>query len=465
MARPARWMQNRGMDPTASAFHAHLTKLAAFRQAVYQQVFTRRRDAQFELLDALLLCGAAPSLAELALSPGFARAWPSAYAAVEYGRHDAAALRTLLVAQLPGAPRLCFALDGTAWPRPAARTLPDRQYCHSPTPAVVDPSIVVGIPYSILAWVPHAHRSWAPPLAVDPIPASGDALSVGLEQLRLLWAQRPADAGLWLVAADGLYSALRFWQGARPIVGQQGGVVTRLRGDRVLYSAPGAYAGHGRPRKHGPRFACAAPATWGDPQADETLVDAQWGQVRLRYGADLHDRRAAAGLLGGRRVEVHQERAQPPAALWLSWLGAVVTPETIWRAYECRWSIEPRMHFRKAELGWTQPRVQPGAMSSWTGLVTVAVWIVYLAWGVGAAKRQPWQRAGGPATPGQVRAGLGGILQQVGSPVRPPRPRGKAPGWPAGRARQRLPRHPVVKKGPPRAKTGGKRPRAPAQTA
>jgi hypothetical protein len=255
-----------------SPLHEHLTNLATFRQAVYAQVFTRRRDAQFELLDALLLSPPIASFPDLSLSPGFARTWHSAYAALEDGRHDPAALRRLLVAQLPPKQVLVFALDGTTWPRPAARCLPDRQYCHSPTPAVLAPSIVVGIPYSVLAWVPEAHTSWAPqipPLAVDSVPSTKDTLSVGLEQLRTLWQERPADAGPWIVAADGSYSCVRFWQGARTILGQQGkgGLVTRLRRDRVLYHAPGPYSGRGRPRKHGPRFGCADPTSWGTPTA------------------------------------------------------------------------------------------------------------------------------------------------------------------------------------------------------
>ncbi len=458
-------MQNGGMDttPTSSLLPEHLTKLAAFRQAVYHEVFTARRDAQFELLDALLLNPPAASLADLALSPSFQRAWPSAYAALEDGRQDALALRRLLVAHLPTAQPLVFALDGTTWPRPAARCLPDRQYCHSPTPAVLAESIVVGWPYSLLAWVPAAHSSWAPPLACDPIAPTQTAIRVGLAQLSTLWAARPAAAGVWIVAADGSYSTVPFWQGARAIIGTTGGMVTRLRCDRVLYGPPGPYAGRGAPRKHGARFACADPATWGPPTTEQIVQDARWGQVRLRYWAGLHDRRDGQTLLGVLRVAVHQERPKPPAALWLTWLGVALEPETIWRAYERRWSIEPSIHFRKAGLGWTRPQVQPEAMGIWTGLVTIAVWIVFLAQGVGAAKRAPWRRATTPATPGQVRAGLGAIFLHLGSPVRAPRPRGKAPGWPPGRVRQRAQRQPVVKKGPPGGQKGRKRPRAPAK--
>jgi hypothetical protein len=436
--------------------------LAAFRQAVYTQVFTARRDALFELLDALLLGAPGFTLADLALSPSSQRAWPSAYAALEDGRCDAAALRRLLVAQLPKGRLLFWALDGTTWPRPRARTLPDRQYCHSPTPAVLAESVVVGRPYSLVAYVPEAHASWAPPLAADPITPDEDAISVGLAQLRSLWALRPADAGPWIVAADGRYSTVRFWQAVGPIVGQAGGVVTRLRYDRVLYRRPGPYQGRGAPRKHGPRFACADAASWGEPDAAQLLNDERWGQVRLRYWANLHDRRDHTTEVGVLQVEVHREAARPPPPLWLAWQGAAVAPELIWRGYEARWSIEPSIHFRKADLGWTEPRLQTlGAMDNWTGLVDVAEWIVYLAREMAAAKARPWQRVAARPTPGQVRAGLGAILWQVGSPVRPPKPRGKAAGWPVGRVRARRERLRVVKKGPGGSKKRRKRSRGP----
>ena len=59
-----------------------------FRQAVYDHGLTRARDAQFELLDALLLSLPIRSFPELSLSPLFRRRWPSAYATIEQGEQD-----------------------------------------------------------------------------------------------------------------------------------------------------------------------------------------------------------------------------------------------------------------------------------------------------------------------------------------------------------------------------------------
>ena len=131
----------------------HINNLIEFRQALYQHGFTMLKDAQFELVDALLMSGPVRSFPELSLSPVFRRRWPSAYAAIEEGRQDLNWLRRHLCAQVPTHGVQVFALDTTAWPRPCAPTLADRQYIRSPTRAIDGSSIVAGYPYSLLSWV------------------------------------------------------------------------------------------------------------------------------------------------------------------------------------------------------------------------------------------------------------------------------------------------------------------------
>jgi len=78
-----------------------LNNLIEFRQAVYERGLLRARDAQFELIDALLLSGSIRSFPELSLSPAFRRKWPSAYAAIEEGDQDREWLEEQFVAQVP----------------------------------------------------------------------------------------------------------------------------------------------------------------------------------------------------------------------------------------------------------------------------------------------------------------------------------------------------------------------------
>ena len=88
-------------------------KLIEFRQTIYDHALTRVRDAQFELVDALLLSAPIHTFPELSCSPVFRRQWYSAYTAVEDGRQDREWLERYLAQQLPADGCLVFSLDGT----------------------------------------------------------------------------------------------------------------------------------------------------------------------------------------------------------------------------------------------------------------------------------------------------------------------------------------------------------------
>ena len=68
-----------------------------------------------------------------------------------------------------------------------------------------------------------------------------------------------------------------------------------------------------------------------------------------------------------------------------------------------------------------------------------------------AVTRRPWDAATRSATPPQVRRAMPRILAQVGTPARPPRRRGKSPGWAPGTVVPPAPRYPVIRKGRGRA--------------
>ena len=73
-----------------------INKLSEFRQAVYTYGLNGERDAQFELVDALLLSPTVASFPALSQSPVFRRGWPSAYTAIERGTQDKEWLRGYL---------------------------------------------------------------------------------------------------------------------------------------------------------------------------------------------------------------------------------------------------------------------------------------------------------------------------------------------------------------------------------
>jgi hypothetical protein len=113
-----------------------LNKFIEFRQWVYEQALTHERDAQFELIEAILFSPAVQSFAARSLSPVFQRGWPSLSTAVERGQVDVNWLRHYLTQQVPTQTITVFALDTSVWPRPQTRTVADLRYEQSPTEAI-----------------------------------------------------------------------------------------------------------------------------------------------------------------------------------------------------------------------------------------------------------------------------------------------------------------------------------------
>ena len=81
------------------------SRLIEFRQATYEHGLTKARDAQFELVDALLLGRPVRSFPELSLLPPFRRKWHSGYAAIERGGQDGAWLEGSFIRPRPRHPR------------------------------------------------------------------------------------------------------------------------------------------------------------------------------------------------------------------------------------------------------------------------------------------------------------------------------------------------------------------------
>ena len=163
-----------------------------------------------------------------------------------------------------------FSLDGTAWPRPRARTMDDRQYVYHPTPAINGGSVCIGYPYSLLDWVPEAHSSWSLSVSVKRIPSKMTAGEMGIAQIQELSKNRAElKEVLDIVAADGKYgnatipaslTSSKLWH--RSAFAQR---------PRTVPGSPTTQQRkRGRPRVHGERFAFKEPDTW--PAPDEDMI-------------------------------------------------------------------------------------------------------------------------------------------------------------------------------------------------
>jgi hypothetical protein len=447
-------------DPTM--FHG----LHAFRTAVYRRLGARR-DALFEALDAATTVGPVPSLAYLSLAALHRRGWGSLYAALAAGRLDVPALREL-VGHYPlddGQP--IYALDTSVWPRNAAETSPERGYYYSSARQSAGQPIVTGWSYAWLAQLSFTHDSWTAPLDVRRVPPSENAHAVAAGQIRALLDRLPADGPVPLCVFDAGYDPETLARELGALDGERVAVLVRLRSGRCFYADPPPRADGqvGRPRRHGPKLACADERTWWTPAAEHHEVHAQYGRVRVRAWPGMHAKSQNHPHQGSRRtlptvrgtlvlgeVERLPRQTRIPKRLWLWWRGPGAPDlAVLWRAYVHRFDLEHTYRFCKQGLNWTTPRVRhPEQADRWTWLVLLAYTQLRLARRAIADVHLPWERPQRPArralTPARVRQAFSPLLVALGTPAKPPKPCGRSPGRPLGARSGPAPRYPAVKK-------------------
>jgi DDE superfamily endonuclease len=436
-----------------------LATLCSFRSAVYD-CLGPRRDALFELGDAVLTGGPVPSPAYLSLEAAHRRGWGSLYAALARGAVDADALRTLLGEhRLAGAP-LVYAIDVSVWPRCDAEASPGRGYYYHPSRHSAGQPIVAGWAYQWVAQLSLTRDSWTAPMDVRRVHPLEHPTSVAAAQIKDLVARRPAGGAAPLFVFDAGYDPLQL---TLALGDTPAAILVRLRRGRCFYADPSPYSGVGRPRRHGSKFVCDEPRTWFAPSDELREDDPQYGHVRVRAWADLHAKpgqsssrplRAAKPVVPGTLILVEVSRlpgrTRKPQVLWLWWHGPG-TPDlaVIWRAYVRRFDLEHTFRFVKQILNWTTPRVRhPEQADRWTWLVIIVYTQLRLARFVVCDRRLPWERPLplDALTPYRVRRAFPHLLLRLATPAAPPKPCGRSPGRPKGRRSGPAPRYPALKK-------------------
>ena len=111
------------------------------------------------------------------------------------------------------------------------------------------------------------------------------------------------------------------------------------------------------------------------------------------------------------------DRSPDPLWLWTTAPGlSADAVDRTWQAFLRRFDIEHTFRFFKQVLGWTRPKLRdPAAADRWTWLIMAAYAQLWLARGLAADIRLPWQRPcpAGRLTPARVRRGFRNIRQAL----------------------------------------------------
>jgi len=178
--------------------------------------------------------------------------------------------------------------------------------------------------------------------------------------------------------------------------------------------------------------------------------DPALGLVQVQRWSGFHFRGSATRPMEILRVEVLQPKGRRRRfkPLWLAWTGQAPSGlASDWQHYLRRFSIEHWYRFSRQRLHWTLPQLTTQrSLDTWTTLVGLMSWQLWLAREECPDTPLPWQSAQDKLTPGRVAQAFGVILAAIGTPAKAPKPRGKAPGVAPGQSRPPKPRYPTVKK-------------------
>jgi hypothetical protein len=435
-----------------------LERLRAFRHQIYI-IFGCRRDALFEILDAILTTPVIEHPVHLSLAPGFQRGWGSIYHALNAGTIPLSRLEDLAAAQPLETTTAWYAVDASLWPRCDAETSPQRGYYHHHTRHSNGQPIVAGWNYSWLAQLPERCSSWTAPLRVRRIQPGENSNQVAAGQIRSFLCQRETNQPRPIFTFDAGYEPVQL---GTALAGLDVSILVRLRSGRCFYADPPPGPTGGRPRRHGAKLVCDDPTTWPRPSDEWRTTDADYGWVRIQCWGGLHsipqihDRRGtrqARPIGRGTLIRLEVERlpkpTKVPVPLWLWWWGPdLPNLETIWRVYVARFAIEHTFRFFKQGLKWTTPKLRsPEAADRWTWLVILAYVQLRLARPLVVDHRLPWQTPlpAEKLTPARVRRASTPLLPTLGRLASMPKPCGRSPGRPKGRRSKPAKRFPAVK--------------------
>lgn len=463
--------------------------LQEFRQKLHD-FFGLRADATMDLIDALASNDNARSVVELSLSLLFPRAYGSVYDAIhnffvpssaekkeeEQREHEQDIVR-LIAPYIPLQQQrkyYLFGTDVTYLSRRFAYTLGDRTYVHSPNAVAGNKPITIGHDYSLLNYLPEKFGTsappWAIPLIVRRVKSSEKAGEVGAEQIEAIMEDEtlPFYGKLCVVVEDGSYSGREHLASVAPIDNLVS--IIHFPSNRVVYRkyepSEDEKPPVGHPQWYGHRFDLKDPDTWLEPDEKEKMeVETPKGEIHTIYLEGWHNmvRKGTQEIPMHKypftlvRVHVVDADGEPVYKndTWLIVIGErrdELSLVEIQESYEQRSDVEHLHRFEKQNLlmdEYQTPEVEHE--ENWWQIVQLAYFLLWLARPLAEVHRRAWERylpqpeAGNPS-PSIVQRDLERIILRLGTPSRPPKPRGYSPGRAKGAKPPHRKRQPVIKK-------------------
>jgi hypothetical protein len=143
-------------------------------------------------------------------------------------------------------------------------------------------------------------------------------------------------------------------------------------------------------------------------------------------------------------------KERDPRTSWFVWIGDPHADiAQIALGYARRFGHEHGYRFDKQALLWEKPRLRtPEQFERWSQVVAIAHNHLVLGRDLVEAEWRPWENKHQRFTPQHVRRGMSKLLPCLGTPARPPQPRGKSKGRKKGANISKAARFAVVHKTP-----------------
>ena len=461
-----------------------MLNLEKFRLEMYQTM-GNGRDARMNLIDAMCSMEGAKSVVEYSLAECYERSHTTINYAIGTMKLGEKWLANRLVPYLPKPskelPFWLLMVDVTPAPRPYARTLEDRGMVYQPEVVKGKLPVTIGHQYSTVTLGLEKEEgmtsSWGLPLMNKRVETSANTEEVGREQIDLLMSddKLPFAKDLTVEVADSSYSKPEYLHPHRKHKNLVS--IVRVAGNRSLYHKHELSEEEkaikknkpGKTKVYGEKFSLLLPDTLGEPDDSYTYWETSRRGKLYRYEVKAWKNK----LMSGKRLPETLDMSQHPFTLvqiicydeegnracknplWLIVVGGrrgELTLKQIVQAYAARFDIEHFFRFGKQKLlmaSFQTPIVEHE--ENWWQLCHIAYAQLWMARHVAHSTPRPWERnlpdvKQNLISPTLVMRDFARIIRQFGTPAKPPKPRGDAPGWTTGTSRTKRERQNVYVK-------------------